>query len=148
MIKRVKVTPGDIDKRLTALGRITAGKMIRADELTDDELDSIAGLFQPWHAGKSVLLADIRTYDGIIYECLQPHTTQADWPPDNTPALWKKKSAPGVVPAWVQPTGAHDAYDIGAIVTHNDKSWLSGIDANTTVPGENSAFDWWTETDI
>lgn len=25
---------------------------------------------------------------GLLYKCNQPHTTQADWPPETTPAIW------------------------------------------------------------
>jgi hypothetical protein len=52
-------------------------------------------------------------------------------------------------PAWVQPTGAQDAYPIGAIVTHvvagrSETTWESKIAANTTTPGGDGTFDrWW-----
>lgn len=36
---------------------------------------------------------------------------------------------------WRQPTGAHDAYPLGAIVTHNDKTWESTVAANVWEPG-------------
>lgn len=29
-----------------------------------------------------------RMYEGVEYECLQSHVTQADWTPDVVPALW------------------------------------------------------------
>ena len=38
-------------------------------------------------------------------------------------------------PAWVQPTGAVDAYPMGARVSHNGVRWVSLISANTTIPG-------------
>lgn len=37
--------------------------------------------------------------------------------------------------AWVQPTGAHDAYPKDWVVTHNDGSWKSLVDANVWEPG-------------
>jgi hypothetical protein len=37
--------------------------------------------------------------------------------------------------AWVQPTGAHDAYPAGAEVTHNGKTWRSDVAANVWEPG-------------
>lgn len=37
--------------------------------------------------------------------------------------------------AWVQPTGAHDAYAKGDAVTHSSKTWVSLIDANVWAPG-------------
>ena len=37
--------------------------------------------------------------------------------------------------AWVQPTGAHNAYPLGATVTHNGKTWTSTAAANIWEPG-------------
>ena len=42
---------------------------------------------------------------------------------------------------WVQPTGAHDAYPLGAQVTYNGKVWESTVDGNVWKPGEYG----WTE---
>lgn len=36
---------------------------------------------------------------------------------------------------WVQPTGAHDAYPQGAVVTHDGKEWVSLTPANVWEPG-------------
>jgi hypothetical protein len=38
-------------------------------------------------------------------------------------------------PSWIQPTGAHDAYSKGAVVTYNSKLWQSTLDANVWAPG-------------
>ena len=42
-----------------------------------------------WVAGESVEVGDLRHHEGVIYRCVQDHTTQADWTPDATPALWE-----------------------------------------------------------
>ena len=140
---RINVTPGKVTALLESLGRITAGKMIRADELTEEETKAIAGLFQPWISGESVNIGTLRLYEDELYKCIQAHTTQSDWTPDITPALWVIKSAPGVIPEWVQPDGAHDAYSIGDKVTYNDHVWESSIDANVWSP---SAYpEGWTD---
>lgn len=39
------------------------------------------------------------------------------------------------IPIWRQPQGAHDAYDLGAVVLHADKNWRSTIKANVWEPG-------------
>lgn len=39
------------------------------------------------------------------------------------------------IPAWIQPTGAHDAYALGARVTHNGQAWESTVAANVWAPG-------------
>lgn len=62
-------------------------------------------------------------------------------PPSNTPTI----------EPWVQPTGAHNAYAVGARVTHDNPNaggaiWIyeSKIPANTTEPGRDGTFDrWW-----
>lgn len=38
-------------------------------------------------------------------------------------------------PAWVQPSGAHDAYQAGACVSHNEKRWTSDLNGNVWEPG-------------
>lgn len=37
---------------------------------------------------------------------------------------------------WVQPTGAHDAYALGATVAHDEKVWESLTPANVWEPGQ------------
>lgn len=36
---------------------------------------------------------------------------------------------------WVQPTGAHDAYALAAVVAHNGKTWESTVKDNVWEPG-------------
>ena len=54
-------------------------------------------------------------------------------------ALGRADVEEGGVPMWVQPTGAHDAYALGSVVTHNGSTWTSTVDANTWEP---SAYGW------
>lgn len=44
-----------------------------------------------WIAGEAVIRGDERIYNIKTYICIQSHTTQADWTPPTTPALWRKK---------------------------------------------------------
>lgn len=48
---------------------------------------------------------------------------------------------PETAPAWVQPTGAHDAYPYGAKVTHAGKTWSSTVANNVWAP---SVYGWIT----
>ena len=91
-------------------------------------------LFKKWKAGEAVALNDIREYNGVLYKTIQAHTTQADWKPNLTPALWKVVQPEGVIPDWKQPTGAHDAYKIGDKVKFNGNKYESLINANTYSP--------------
>ena len=50
-------------------------------------------------------------------------------------AGWHEQTTEGGTPAeWVQPSGATDAYPLGAVVTHNGKTWVSKVAANVWEP--------------
>lgn len=99
----------------------------------EDALQSIE-LFAPWADETAYAVDDRIRYDGILYRCVQAHTSQNDWTPDKTPALWTVVSL-DEWPEWVQPTGAQDAYAKGDKVSHNDKHWISEVDGNVWEPG-------------
>ena len=101
---------------------------------TDENAVKVIDLYPVWTVGISVAKDSRYQYNGKLYKCVQAHTTQADWAPDVTPALWVKVSL-DEWPEWVQPTGSHDAYAKDAKVTHNEKKWTSDVDANTWEPG-------------
>lgn len=88
--------------------------------------------------------ASIVRRNGSLYRCLQSHTSQESWTPENSPSLWVLIDDPAIEwPEWKQPTGAHDAYDLNAKVSHNGKRWISQIPANTTEPGTDERY--WKE---
>lgn len=91
-------------------------------------------LYPVWSENISVSVNDRYQYSNKLYKCVQAHTTQADWTPDKTPALWVEVSL-DEFPEWKQPAGAHDAYAKGDKVKHNGKKWESTADANVWEPG-------------
>lgn len=107
---------------------------VALDYLDDDEAETVAILFEDWHTGVAYAVGDRRTYEGLLYRCVQAHTSQDDWTPPAVPALWVRTSTEEW-PEWIQPTGAHDAYSAGDKVSHNDKHWVSDVDANIWEPG-------------
>ena len=102
--------------------------------LPDEEAETVTDLFPDWEEGKAYIVGDRVKYNSLLYRCVQAHTSQADWTPDAVPALWVRTSTEEW-PEWIQPTGAHDAYDTGAKVSHNGKHWISNMDANVYEPG-------------
>lgn len=89
-----------------------------------------------WRAGLAVLVGQVYAYQGNLYEVIQAHTTQSDWTPPVAKALWKRFYEPTDDPwPWVQPTGAHDAYPVGARVTFGGYTWQNTIPANVWQPG-------------
>ena len=104
-----------------------------AVSLTDaDALESVE-LFPAWAAGVAYTVDERIQYGGTLYRVVQAHTSQADWTPDKTPALFVVVSL-DEWPEFVQPTGAHDAYKKGDKVTFNGKHYISLIDANVYSP--------------
>ena len=74
----------------------------------------------------------------VLWKCVQAHTTQLGWEPKDTPALWVRVAEDGEVLNWVQPTGAHDAYNTGDRVIYpadSGTTWESTVDANVFAPG-------------
>jgi len=53
-----------------------------------------------WIANERVEVGVRRRWKGTVYECRQAHTTQIDWAPDVTPALWSVVQPPAAEPEW------------------------------------------------
>lgn len=63
--------------------------------LDDETAATVPSLFTPWTVGEAVEVGDRRYYAHRLYKVVQAHTTQADWTPDVTPALWAVLGDPG-----------------------------------------------------
>lgn len=76
-------------------------------------------------------------HEDTLYKCIGSHTSQADWVPGKAVSLWVRMDDPAIEwPEWVKPTGSHDAYDMGAKVSHKGKHWINtGKDKNEYEPG-------------
>ena len=69
------------------------------------------------------------THDGKTWVSLTPANV---WQP---PTAWREVVEEGSgAPEWVQPTGAHDAYQTGDTVTFEGQEYVSLIDGNTWSP--------------
>lgn len=56
--------------------------------LSDGEAASVPELITAWAYPVDYAMGDRRSYGGKVHKCRQAHTSQADWTPDKTPALW------------------------------------------------------------
>lgn len=123
----------------TANAQKIANSIILATSYLDDEqAETVTNLFPVWESGVEYIVGDRRQYNELLYRCVQTHTSQDDWTPDITPALWVRTSTEEW-PEWIQPQGAHDAYNIGDKVSHLDKHWISTVNANIWEP---SVYGW------
>lgn len=108
-----------------------------AASLSDEDALEAVELFPSWNGnGINYAVGDRVKYYGVLYKCINVHTSQADWTPSAAVSLWVRTDDPAIeYPEWRQPAGAHDAYETGAKVTHNDKKWVSTADDNVWEPG-------------
>lgn len=60
----------------------------------EDALDGVE-LFPAWAVGLSCAAGERLRYGDKLYRVLQAHTSQADWLPDITPALYAEVEKPG-----------------------------------------------------
>ena len=109
--------------------------------LTDEQALEVATVYPKYEVGKAYKVDEMFTYgtnevgDPQLYRVVQAHTSQADWTPDATPALYTPIGLNDAgYPVWSQPTGAHDAYNVGDIVDYNGVLYKSLIDGNTYSP--------------
>ena len=110
-------------------------QLIEQLAVTLDDETALTGveLFPAWVVGKAYAVNDRAQYNGTLYKCIQAHTSQSDWMPSATPALWKTVSV-DEYPEWVQPIGAHDAYNIGDKVTYSGQHYVCTSNANVYAP--------------
>lgn len=99
-------------------------------------------MFPEWQPDVNYTVGQYRRFGDKLYRCVQAHTSQAGWEPDKAASLWAVAADPEEEwPAWSQPLGAHDAYALGAKVSHKERHWVSDVDNNVWEPGVAN----WTE---
>ena len=134
---------GEYQEKARALRPIIE-KAVATGELTDDQREAATNLFPAWDsAGHVYVINDYVQHEGLLYRCVQSHTSQVGWGPTMASSLWSRAGNPTEEwPEWIQPTGAHDAYVQGDKVSHNDKHWISNVDGNVWEPPTQ-----WTEAE-
>lgn len=107
-----------------------------AVSLTDEDALTAPEMFPRWKPDTDVIAGERLYYNenSKLYRVVQSHTTQAQWTPDITAALFAEVSV-DEWPEWIQPTGASDIYMTGDKVSHNNKHWISTADNNVWEPG-------------
>ena len=110
---------------------VSAGAM-----LTDEQAVTVIELYDEWAVCVAYAVDDRIRYGEKLYKCLQAHTSQADWTPTATPALWVEVAAPGEyreIKDNMLPTESFAKGEIGWYKT-KDNLWKSLIDNNVWTP--------------
>ena len=98
-----------------------------ATSLPDSEAATAVELFPKWTYPVSYAVGDRAANGGKLYKCQQAHTSQADWTPDATPAMWAviDKTHAGTLEDPI-PASRGMEYEYG-------KYYLDGEDGNTYI---------------
>lgn len=112
-----------------------------AASLDDEKAMEVATIYDSWQIGKAYAVGDFLTYgknsvgDPQLYKVVLAHTSQVDWLPDIVPSLYVAVGLDNNgYPVWSQPTGAHDAYNVGDVVNYNGTLYQSLVDGNVYSP--------------
>ncbi len=130
-MKRTHLTSA-VRARLTAVDEALA-------TLPDESAVDALALFPAWRPGEEYPRDYRLKYLEKLYRVIQPHTSQAGWEPDKTPALFVEVAKPGEIPVWRRPLGAQDAYGRGDRVRYPDENgavYESLADGNVWSPEE------------
>lgn len=135
-------------ERTRPLTEQEVSRLIIAQQINDLTVDDNTALrmleFYPeWAAGQAYTVGYKVQHGVKLWRCLQAHTSQDGWEPENAPSLWAKVLIPDetVIPEWEQPDSTNP-YSSGDKVTHNGKTWVSDVDNNVWEPGVYG----WSET--
>ena len=96
-----------------------------ATSLPDSDAANAVELFPAWSSGIAVSVGERYQYADKLYNVVQAHTTQSDWTPDATPAMWAviDKTHAGTIEDPI-PASRGMEYEYG-------KYYLDGEDGNT-----------------
>ena len=119
--QRRRVVLTELPRRADDLARDYAEAVGRVD---GDEWVQPVGAFDAYPLGSVVAVGDAQ------WESLIPANV---WEPGVSG--WRRVAGGGDAAPWVQPTGQHDAYPEGAVVTHNGTLWRSTAPSNVWEPG-------------
>ena len=115
-------------------------QMIEKASASLEDVDALEAveLFPAWQPDTDYAKGQRVRHVGWLYRLIpENHHSQADWPPELTPAIWARVDDPAIEwPEWVQPLGDQDAYPADAKVSHNGKHWINTHgDGNVWEPG-------------
>ena len=119
-------------------------------DLTDAQAATVPSVYPDWETGQAYKVGDIVLYLRRLYKVTQAHTSQADWTPDKTPALFRVLDyGTDGIEVWNKDALASDpsAYNTGVKV-HYPKAYspvyVSKRDGHTSEPTKDEWWELWT----
>ena len=103
--------------------------------LSDEDALEAVNLFTNWKSNTQYEKDARVNYNGVLYKCLQSHTSQEAWTPTDAPSLWAKVLIPdpNIIPEWEQPDSTNP-YMKGDKVMFEEKIYENINDNNVWRP--------------
>lgn len=133
----------DVDKRKQLAEQQRRGLRMFLNTLDEESALEVAMVYPPWKPGKLYKQGEYFTYgensvgDPQLYKVNLTHTSSETWLPGaiGSESLYTAIGLDNAgYPVWSQPTGAHDAYNMGDIVNFNGLYYESLINGNAFSP--------------
>lgn len=140
----------ETDKKLSELGRNLGQKIDDSQQVTsivftalaqnetldDTTIAEHADIFPEWDENWTGKRGTIVKENGRLYRAIHDIGAGQNVRPSENESIWTPIGNPlEEFPEWSQPLGAHDAYALGAKVTHGNKKWISTEANNIWEPG-------------
>ena len=119
---------------------------VLSDNLSEEQKAILFEQFKEWTVGETYGKDEVVNYNGVLYRVIKGITAQAHYLPDSVPSEYTPLrntttvidgETVEVISDFVQPTGAHDAYEKGDKVRFNGKVYESILDQpNTWSPAD------------
>ena len=112
-------------------------KLAEANMLDEVTINEHPRVFPTWDENWTGKAGTILMDEGKLYRSIHDITNAAqNTKPSATPSMWTQIGDPTAeYPEWIQPIGAHDAYNQGDKASHGGKNWVSTVDGNVWQPG-------------
>lgn len=131
-----------IESRINSLKNSTYNDILTAAQFTattfsDEVAVTVPNLYPEYEVGHEYKKDDRFLYGHSLYKVNQAHTSQEQWVPGEvgTESLYTNLMLNDAGhQIWKQPTGAHDAYNIGDIVEYKGTLYKSLINGNVYAP--------------
>lgn len=107
-------------------------------DFSDAQAIAVRAIYPEWHVEVEYRAKQVCRYNGELYRCAQAHTSSEQNNP-TVASLWTKITIDPETgyDVWQQPSGAHDAYNVGDRVLYPDadgKVYESTINGNAWSP--------------
>lgn len=108
------------------------------DSFSDAQTLQVSAIYPEWHIDVDYKQKQVCRYNGELYRCAQNHKSTAEYNP-TVASLWTKIAVDPETgyDVWQQPSGSHDAYNVGDRVLYPDVAgqvYESIINGNTWSP--------------